>query len=384
MPNITGTTGADNIDVTDDSGTLNGTPQGTPIDNIRGRGGNDTITVTDSTIANDVRGNGGSDDITISGSTVSGRVLAGSGTDTVSIQGSDIVSLQLGGGNDTLDFISSTVSGDIRGGTGTDALNLPVGTIINDESAGTFTVTIGGSYSLSSGIFTLPSGIEVTYSQFESGTGFPCFNRGTLLETPRGTKQVEDLKIGDQVLTYQGESQRIRWVGNRPFSNAELLANPKLLPIRIVAGAHGDGLPKRDLLVSQQHRMLVRSVIANRMFGTPEVLVPANKLTDLPGIFIDKTARNVEYFHLLFDKHEVIFAEGAPTESLFTGPEALRSISSQALDEILTLFPELAALDYAPKPARYIPSGKLQKKLIARHLKNNKSLTRMAHQSCDI
>ena len=374
MPNITGTNGNDNIDVTNDSGTLNGSSQGTPIDNVRARGGNDTISVTDSTIANDVRGNGGSDDITVSGSTVSGVVNSGSDADTVSVSGSTVGNIRLGGGNDTLDFISTSVTGDVRGGAGTDTLNLPVGTVVNDTTHGAFTVTVGGSYSLSSGTFTLPSGTTVTYTTFENGTGFPCLVRGTHIQTPSGNICVERLKAGDVIPTQEHGTQRIRWIGTREFSAAELQANPKLLPVRILAGALGDGLPKRDLLVSRQHRMLVRSKIAERMFGMYEVLVPAIKLAELPGIFVDETLEIVEYFHLLFNRHEVIYAEGAPTESLFTGPEALKSLSPEAREEILTIFPEVNELDYSPEPARYIPPRKLQKQLVARHAKNNKPL----------
>ena len=120
--------------------------------------------------------------------------------------------------------------------------------------------------------------------------------------------------------------------------------------------------------------MSVRSKIAERMFGMYEVLVPSIKLIELPGIFVDETIESVEYFHLLFDRHEIIYAEGAPTESLFTGPEALKSLSPEAREEILTIFPEVAKLDYSPEPAGYIPPGKLQKQLVARHAKNNKPL----------
>ena len=86
--------------------------------------------------------------------------------------------------------------------------------------------------------------------------------------------------------------------------------------------------------------MLVKSKIAERMFGVSEVLIPAIKLVGMPGIYIDQDTDCVDYFHLLFDQHEIIFAEGAPTESLFTGPEALRSISPEARYEILQIFPE--------------------------------------------
>ncbi len=374
MPDIIGTNNDDNIDVSNDDGTLNGSPQGTPIDDIRARGGNDTISVTDSTIANGVRGNRGSDDISVSGSTISGTLNSGRDDDTVSVQGSNVGNIRLGNGNDTLDFISSTVSGDVRGGSGTDTLNLPVGTIVSDSSFGTFTVTSGGSYSLSNGTFTLPSGNTITYSTFESGTGFPCFAGGTLIRAKNGLVPIQNLKIGDAVPTSENRLQRIRWIGRRFLPHDELMANPNLRPVRIKAGSLGNKLPARDLLVSRQHRMLVNSKIAARMFGISEVLLPAIKLTGLPGIYLDESIESIEYFHLLFDRHEVIFAEGAPTESLFTGPEALKSISVEAKNEISAIFPEIADIRYKPEPARYIPPGHRQARLVARHLQNKKPI----------
>ncbi|WP_120633385.1 Hint domain-containing protein [Ruegeria sp. EL01] len=378
MPNIVGTNGADNIDVTNDNGTLNGTAQGTPIDDIRARGGADTITVTNSTITGRVRGNAGNDDITITGSTVNGQVNAGNDNDTVTVQGSNIGNIRLGRGNDTLNFQSTDVVGDVRGGVGTDALNLPVGTVITDSTFGLITVSAGVSYSLSSGTFELPSGKIVTYTTFETGTGFPCFSRDTLINGPHGKTRIQDLKIGDAIPTAGNGRCPIRWIGHRRFDAKSLRDNPKLLPVRIVAGALGHGLPQRDLLVSRQHRMLVQSQIAQRMFGAAEVLVPAIKLTSLPGIFVDETVQSVEYFHLLFDQHQVIWAENAPTESLFTGPEALKSLSDAARQEIFCIFPELSGMAHSVDPARMIPCGKQQKQLVARHLKNNKPLLQTA------
>jgi hypothetical protein len=97
-------------------------------------------------------------------------------------------------------------------------------------------------------------------------------------------------------------------------------------------------------------------------------------LTKIPGVCIDEKTEAVEYFHLLLDQHEIIYSEGAPTESLFTGLHALKSLSYDAREEIATIFPEIAKRDHAPKPARYIPDGKKQKRLIERHLKTNKYL----------
>lgn len=205
-----------------------------------------------------------------------------------------------------------------------------------------------------------------------------CFGRGTLIETPMGAQPIESLKQG-QGVTCGDTVKPIRWIGKRRFGAEVLSTNPKLRPVRILAGSLGGGLPKRDLVVSRQHRMLLSSVIAERMFATREVLVPAIKLTALPGVFVDDDIQDIEYFHLLFDRHEIISAEGADTESLFTGPEALRSVSAAAKHEILTIFPELADRAYQPQPARLIPPGKQQKRLIARHVQNNKPVV-MTHR----
>lgn len=374
MPNINGTGNPDDIDVTNDTGTLNGAGQGTPIDNIRGRGGGDSINVSDSTIIGTVRGDGGADDITVDGSTIGGTLSAGSGGDTISINGSSVGNIRMGRGNDTLNFTSTSVSGDIRGGTGTDTLNLPVGTQVNDNIFGTFEVEDGVAYSISGGTFTLPSGITVTYAAFENGSGIPCFTRDTLITSAQGPTPIQDLHPGDQVVTLGLGTQPIRWVGHRRFERDALQANPRLWPVRIVAGALGGGLPVRDLLVSRQHRMLVQSRIAQRMFGATEVLIPAIKLTALPGIYVDDGITGVEYFHLLFDRHQVIFAEDAPTESLYTGPEAIKPLSPAARREIFGIFPELADLNHIAESARLIPRGRCQTQLVARHLKNNKPL----------
>ncbi|SDX94781.1 Hint domain-containing protein [Ruegeria halocynthiae] len=207
----------------------------------------------------------------------------------------------------------------------------------------------------------------------------PCFVGGTNVRLRHGQKAVEDLKAGDQVEVFHPTGEGLGFatlvrVFRRRISISELAVNPKLRPVRISAGALGQGLPQRDLMVSRQHRMLVSSKIVERMFGISEVLVPAVNLTTLPGVFVDQDAQSVEYFHLLFGQHEVVYAEGAPSESLYTGPEVLKAISAEARTEILSIFPEIAELEYAPKTAFPIPSGKLQKQLIARHIKNEKSL----------
>ncbi|WP_371169855.1 Hint domain-containing protein [Aliiroseovarius sp. 2305UL8-7] len=207
----------------------------------------------------------------------------------------------------------------------------------------------------------------------------PCFVAGTLIDTPRGPEKIETLGVGDEVLTLDNGAQKIRWIGSRTLSVREMIMKPKLKPIRITAGALGANLPKADLCVSPQHRILVRSPIANRMFGGDETLIPAHKLVEIPGIYFDTIDAPVTYMHLLFDKHEIVFSEGAPTESLFTGKEALKSVGDDAYAEIISLFPELASPEYIPEMARFCPpKGKLMKSLVRRHVNNKKPLLAVA------
>ncbi|WP_298905653.1 Hint domain-containing protein [uncultured Aliiroseovarius sp.] len=201
-----------------------------------------------------------------------------------------------------------------------------------------------------------------------------CFANGTLIATPNGQQPIETLNEGDQVLTDKGESRTIRWIGRRQVSQFELLLAPKLCPVRIRAGALGHQLPERDLLVSRQHRILIRSKVAERMFGTKEVLIPAIKLVGCTGIEVEEQPRALEYFHILLDEHEILLANGAPAESLFTGPEALKSLSPEAVEEIETLFPEVLERIAQQGPAALVPSNTKIKRMIERHIKNAKEL----------
>ncbi|MDQ7262429.1 Hint domain-containing protein [Paracoccus sp. PS-1] len=205
---------------------------------------------------------------------------------------------------------------------------------------------------------------------------FPCFARGTLIETEHGPLPVEELRPGMLVMTRDHGLQPVRWVGSRVVGSRMLETSPNLRPIRISAGALGQGLPGRDLIVSPQHRILVRSKIAQKMFGAAEVLVAAKQLLQIDGIDIAQEIEAVEYFHFLFDRHEIVLSEGAETESLYTGPEALKSVGREAQAEIFALFPELRdrAEDDLPQGARLLASGRMGRKLAVRHAQHHKAL----------
>ena len=222
-----------------------------------------------------------------------------------------------------------------------------------------------------------PKDFDLCYdSIFTDRACFPCFVRGTLIETEFGALPIQDLREGMKVWTRDNGMQPIRWIGSRKLGATILATAPNLAPIRIKAGALGAGKPERDLLVSPQHRVLVRSRIAQKIFGCDEVLIAAKQLLQIEGIDVVSDLPEVEYFHILFDRHEIVLSEGAETESLYTGAEALRSLGHATREEIFTLFPNLRDTDEADAipGARLLASGRLGRKLAVRHVQNRKAL----------
>ena len=210
-----------------------------------------------------------------------------------------------------------------------------------------------------------------------------CFVSGTQIVTSRGRINIENLRVGDLVLTMDSGFQPIRWMGSRKLDAIDLRVHAKFRPIRIRAGALGDGLPDQDLLVSPQHRILVRSKIALNMFGREEVLAAAKQLLLIEGIEVAEDVSDVEYWHILFEKHEIVWANGAPSESLYTGNEALKSDSPAAREEIFSIFPELRKPipENRPEGARLLITGRQARKLSQRHAIKNRSLLELARRS---
>ncbi|MFV0410944.1 MAG: Hint domain-containing protein [Paracoccus sp. (in: a-proteobacteria)] len=204
-------------------------------------------------------------------------------------------------------------------------------------------------------------------------TNVCCFGSDAMVVTAKGEAQAIELVRGDLIMTRDAGPQAIRWVGRRRLNAEDLEASPNLRPIRIRAGALGKGAPSSDLIVSPQHRMLVRSKIALKMFGAMEVLVAAKQLLQIEGIDIAEDLDEVTYVHFLFDDHQIVTANGAESESLYTGTEALKSVGEAALEEIFTLFPDLR--DGTPRPAaRLLVTGKMGRKMAERHGRNSKAL----------
>ncbi|MEM6376088.1 MAG: Hint domain-containing protein [Pseudomonadota bacterium] len=167
----------------------------------------------------------------------------------------------------------------------------------------------------------------------------PCFTYGTMIETAQGEVPVQDLRIDDLVMTRDHGAQPIKWIGRARFPGVLLRQDPRFRPICARAHAFGEGRPKRDLALSPQHRVLIDDWRAMLFFGEAEILVPVCHLLNDARIVPDHSAQDVVYFHLLFERHEVICANGMACESLLARPDANCATSR----EVLSLFPELVA-----------------------------------------
>jgi len=193
----------------------------------------------------------------------------------------------------------------------------------------TFTNTDDAAGGLS-GSFTLSDGTLVNFSEIEN---IICFTPGIGILTPRGERPVESLRAGDLVITRDHGPQPIRWIGRRTVPGIDRFA-----PVRVAAHVL-DGA-RAPLLVSPQHRFLFTGYKAELLFGCDEVLVAARHLVDGRAVTQEEQAA-VTYIHVMFDRHEVIYAEGAATESFHAGDIGISAISDQSREEMFSVFPEL-------------------------------------------
>lgn len=160
-----------------------------------------------------------------------------------------------------------------------------------------------------------------------------CFMAGTRIETVDGPKLIETLAIGDMIPTLDHGVQPIRWIAASTING-----RPDVASVCFQTGALGNTAP---LYVSPQHRMLLTGWRAELYMGEDEVLVPAIQLVNDHSIRQVKRDK-VTYYHLMFDTHELIYAEGILSESFHPGKQAIGAMAREARQELLALFPQLA------------------------------------------
>jgi len=308
----------DTVPITGDGDTIDG---GAGDDVIYGGEGADIL--TGGTGADVLDGGAGGDTFELAeGDTATGS----EGDDTFNINdlsegGSATITIDGGensGDNDTLDFRGLVDFGDV-----------------------TYDPSSGGE----GGTATLADGSVVTFSNIENV--IICFAAGTLIATPKGAIRVEDLHIGDPVLTADHGVQRIRWAAQRTVR-----AQGKLAPVRFAKGVLGNDRP---LLVSPEHRMVNSGYRAELICGASEVLIPAKHMIDNDQI-CRVPGGEITYVHIMFDQHEIVFAEGVASESFHPHHCGLEAITGPARDELFSLFPELRSdlSRYGPTSRRSI------------------------------
>lgn len=216
-----------------------------------------------------------------------------------------------------------------------------------DGSSITFgpeTTSLGGAFFTTGSIVETPS--------------LACFLAGTHIETARGAVAIENLNIGDQILTQDGREVAVKWVGHQHIypAFAKMLDS---LPVCISAGALGNGLPQRDLYVSPDHAMYVDEAL----------LVHAKALVNGSTIYQPTQWQgNIEYLHVETENHEIILAEGAPAET-FIDNVSRKLFNNHA--EYVALYP-----DAKPMTELGIPRVKYARQL-PQAIKNN--LPTLAH-----
>ena len=271
---------------------------------------------------------GGDGDDIIYGEAGDDTIVGGAGDDT------------LYGGDDRDTFIGAEGNDIVDGGTDGDDFDTL------DLTGTNFTITSqtldadGDSTSGTIDFFDDGGNYTGTMQYSEIEKIVPCFTPGTRIATPQGERPVEQLQIGDRVITRDNGIQEIRWIGQRRLNGLELALSDHLQPVLIRKGALGRGLPERDMMVSPQHRVLIANDRSALYFEDREVLVAAKHLVGKEGI--ERVALpSVTYIHFMFDQHEVVLSDGAWTESFQPGDLTLEGMDREQRRELLELFPEL-------------------------------------------
>lgn len=213
-------------------------------------------------------------------------------------------------------------------------VNLPSGHQVTLNADGTISLTGNGETGTTNFTYTAAIGTGNGLSSVGIVTinSIPCFVAGTMILTPEGERAVETLEAGDLVVTKDDGAQPVRWIGQRRVE-----ARGALAPIEIREGTFG---PHRKLLVSPQHRVLVRDSLAELLFGDAEVLVAAKDLVNDRSVRV-REGGMVDYVHILFDKHQLVSSAGLTTESFLPGPQSTQMFEQAILEEIGAIFPEI-------------------------------------------
>ncbi len=168
-----------------------------------------------------------------------------------------------------------------------------------------------------------------------------CFTPGTRLRTTEGEVPIELLGPGDQLLTRDDGPQEVVWTGQRRMSGARLFALPAQRPVRIRSNALGLYRPDEDLIVSPDHRVLVKGAVARELWNASEVLVKAGDLAGDKLITVDHSIRETWYVHLMLERHQVVWANGLEVETFHPGFDGIDTLEDSQQKTLLSVMPHL-------------------------------------------
>jgi O-antigen biosynthesis protein len=261
------------------------------------------------------------------------------------VQGADKIDLSAitGADGQPLTFIGTSpfshTDGEVRQVTsGSDTI---VEGDLNGDGNADFEIELIGNYTLQTDDF--------------AGSTAPCYCAGTRIRTDIGETPVEELAIGDLVVTHSAEVKPIKWIGRRSYSGRFIAGSKDVLPIRIAAGAIDDKIPARDLRLSPEHALFLDGV-----------LVPARHLINGSSIIQEENVESVEYFHIELAVHDVILAEDTPAET-FVDDDSRMMFNNAA--EFCALYPgeeRVPALYCAPRVEDGYELEAIRRRLAAR------------------
>ncbi len=297
-------------------------------------------------------GGGHTSDVRVSSPSGPASPTANDDSVTLSPSGSttlDLTANDVGPGQTSL-FITHINGVEVSEG---DTITLATGQTVTLNADGTVTITADADVETVDFSYTVATGGGASINTDTANVTVdtvPCFVAGTMIETTSGLVAVENLVPGDMVLTVDNGVQPLRWIGRRIVP-----AEGNFAPIHIAQNTFG----KHDaLFLSPQHRVLIRDGLAELLFENAEVLVAAKDLVNGSSVQVIEGGQ-VEYVHILFDAHEVVFSGGLATESFLPGPQTSASFEADIVNEIAALFPELdpeLGTGY-PRAARRILKG---------------------------
>lgn len=286
----------------------------------------------------------GSNDDVLDGGEGNDTLIGGDGSDTITTgSGNDRIILSKGGGADTVtdfDLDDSDADGffadqiDVSALVNADGAPVRAQDVqVSDDGNGNALLTFPGGETL---VLQGVSPEALTGSGRLQAAGIPCYTPGTRIDTPSGPRRVEALRAGDLILTADHGPQPLIWCGRRDIPANDLAQADNLAPVLLRARALGNPKP---ILVSPQHCFLVKDARGR------ERLVRARHLAQTSCADVLQDRRSISYIHIMCARHEIVTADGIPSETFYPGAQALKMIGLESLLQILALLPGLSLLE---------------------------------------